>query len=159
MKTTKRFEESATKLYNAFNEGTLNAMDCTFCAVGNLCNNETYWSKLYDEATGKDNIPDEVKVKKVTGYNMDEINNIESLFMYGTYNMDEINNIESLFMYGTIAGTTGLWHPQDMTKENQFDGLMAVLNYLAELDSIQSIEEQYDKFKTVIERDRILTEN
>ena len=142
MKTTKRFEESATKLYNAFNEGTLNAMDCTFCAVGNLCNNETYWSKLYDEATGKDNIPDEVKVKKVTGYNM-----------------HEINNIESLFMYGTIAGTTGLWHPQDMTKENQFDGLMAVLNYLAELDSIQSIEEQYDKFKTVIERDRILTEN
>jgi len=142
MKTTKRFEESATKLYSAFNEGTLNAMDCTFCAVGNLCNNETYWSKLYDEATGKDNIPDEVKVKKVTGYNM-----------------DEINNIESLFMYGTIAGTTRLWHPQDMTKENQFDGLMAVLNYLAELDSIQSIEEQYDKFKTVIEREKILTEN
>ena len=142
MKTTKRFEESATKLYSAFNEGTLNAMDCTFCAVGNLCNNETYWSKLYDEATGKDNIPDEVKVKKVTGYNM-----------------DEINNIESLFMYGTIAGTTRLWHPQDMTKENQFDGLMAVLNYLAELDNIQSIEQQYDKFKTVIERERILTEN
>jgi hypothetical protein len=142
MKTTKRFEESATKLYSAFNEGTLNAMDCTFCAVGNLCNNETYWSKFHDEATGKDNIPDEVKVKKVTGYNM-----------------DEINNIESLFMYGTIAETTRLWHPQDMTKENQFDGLMAVLNYLAELDSIQSIEEQYDKFKTVIERERILTEN
>ena len=142
MKVTKRFEESATKLYNAFNEGTLNAMDCTFCAVGNLCNNETYWSKLYDEATGKDNIPDEVKVKKVTGYNM-----------------DEINNIESLFMYGTIAGTTRLWHPQDMTKENQFDGLMAVLNYLAELDNIQSIEQQYNKFKTVIEREKILTEN
>ena len=142
MNTTKRFEESATKLYSAFNEGTLNAMECTVCAVGNLCNNETYWSKLHDEATGKDNIPDEVKVKKVTGYNM-----------------DEINNIESLFMYGTIAGTTGLWHPQDMTKENQFDGLMAVLNYLAELDSIQSIEEQYDKFKTVIEREKILTEN
>ena len=142
MKVTKRFEESATKLYSAFNEGTLNAMDCTFCAVGNLCNNETYWSKLYDEATGKDNIPDEVKVKKVTGYNM-----------------DEINNIESLFMYGTIAGTTGLWHPQDMTKENQFDGLMAVLNYLAELDNIQSIEQQYNKFKTVIEREKILTEN
>ena len=142
MKTTKRFEESATKLYNAFNEGTLNAMECTVCAVGNLCNNETYWSKLHDIATGKDNIPDEVKVKKVTGYNM-----------------NEINNIESLFMYGTIAGTTRLWHPRDMTKENQFDGLMAVLNYLAELDSIQSIEEQYDKFKTVIERERILTEN
>ena len=117
-------------------------MECTVCAVGNLCNNETYWSKLYDEATCKDNIPDEVKVKKVTGYNM-----------------DEINNIESLFMYGTIAGTTRLWHPQDMTKENQFDGLMAVLNYLAELDNIQSIEEQYDKFKTVIEREKILTEN
>jgi len=142
MKTTKRFEESATKLYSAFNEGTLNAMDCTFCAVGNLCNNETYWSKLYDEATGKDNIPDEVKVKKVTGYNM-----------------DEINNIESLFMYGTIAGTTRLWDPQFMTKEIQFNGLMAVLNYLAELDNIQSIEDQYDKFKTVIERERILTEN
>ena len=29
---------------------------------------------------------------------------------------------------------------------------MAVLNYLAELDNIQSIEDQYNKFKTVIER-------
>ena len=142
MKTTKRFEESATKLYNAFNEGTLNAMECTFCAVGNLCNNETYWSKLHDNATGKDNIPDEVKVKKVTGYNM-----------------DEINNIESLFMYGTIAGTTRLWHPRSMTKEIQFNALMAVLNYLAELDNIQSIEQHYNKFKTVIEREKILTEN
>jgi len=142
MNTTKRFEESATKLYNAFNKGELNAMDCTMCAVGNLCNNETYWSKLCDEATGKDNIPDEVKVKKVTGYNM-----------------NEINNIESLFMYGTIVETTKLWHPQDMTKENQFDGLMAVLNYLAQLDNIQSIEQQYNKFKTVIEREKILTEN
>jgi hypothetical protein len=44
-------------------------------------------------------------------------------------------------------------------KQAQFNGLMAVLNYLAELDNIQSIEQQYNKFKTVIERERIRTEN
>lgn len=39
MKTTKRFDNAVTKLYNAFHNGELNAMDCTMCAVGNMCDN------------------------------------------------------------------------------------------------------------------------
>ena len=43
MKTTKRFEESATKLYNAFNEGTLNAFDCKACAIGSMLGTGEDW--------------------------------------------------------------------------------------------------------------------
>ena len=43
MKTTKRFEEAITKLYKAFHEGTLDAMDCEHCAVGNMCDNSKKW--------------------------------------------------------------------------------------------------------------------
>jgi hypothetical protein len=74
------------------------------------------------------------------------------------YSEEEIFNVEKVFLtewvkVGKLQGSKG------KEKEIQFNGLMAVLNYLAELDNIQSIEQQYNKFKTVIERDRILTEN
>jgi hypothetical protein len=40
-------------------------------------------------------------------------------------------------------------------KQAQFNGLMAVLNYLAELDDIETIDEQYSKFKVVLDRETI----
>jgi hypothetical protein len=122
-----RFENAAIKLYNAFNKGELNANECTTCAVGNLCNNETYWvprSPKYNAA----------KVKEVTGYNLLETQNIEDLFMFGTK-----TNV-----------ATSLWNSARMTKENQYDGLMLVLEYLAELDGIEIPEVTVENFKKVL---------
>jgi len=122
-----RFENAATKLYNAFNKGELNADECSTCAVGNLCNNETYWvsrSHKYNAA----------KVKEVTGYNLLETQNIEDLFMFGT----------------KANVTTRLWISYEMTKENQYDGLMLVLEYLAELDGIEIPEVTVKNFKKAL---------
>jgi len=122
----KRFENAAVKLYNAFNKGELNAMDTCACAVGNLCNNQDFW-------TGRNSQP--LKTKNVTGYNMEEIQNIEYLFMFGVRDMNK----------------KSLWDAQSMTKENQYDALMAVLEYLAELDNIKVPEVTIDDFKRVLE--------
>jgi len=121
-----RFENAAVKLYNAFNKGELNAMDACACAVGNLCNNQDFW-------TG--NNPQPLKTKNVTGYDIEEINNIESLFMYGVQSINK----------------NMLWDANNMTKENQYDGLMAVLNYLAELDDIKVPKVTLNNFKKVLQ--------
>jgi hypothetical protein len=121
-----RFENAAVKLYNAFNKGELNAMDTCACAVGNLCNNQDFW-------TGTHSKP--IKTKKVTGYNIEEIDNIENLFMFGVRDINK----------------KGLWDARFMTKENQYDALMAVLNYLAELDNIEVPEVTINDFKRVLQ--------
>lgn len=72
MKTTKRFENAVTKLYTAFHDGTLNAMDCKACAVGNMCNKTDGWEINYNSSEA---------IK--TGYNPIELINIENIFMHG----------------------------------------------------------------------------
>ena len=147
MKVTKRFEESATKLYNAFNEGTLNAFDCKACAIGNML------------GTGEDWAMHCVYSGELSSFKAHKM--IESLYtapIHKDYSEEELFNVEEVFLREWVkADKLNSAHGRD--KEIQFNGLMAVLNYLAELDNIQSIEEQYDKFKTVIERERIRTEN
>ena len=143
MKTTKRFEESATKLYNAINEGTLNAFDCEHCGVGSLVEKGQGWTMHYREGGN---------IVSCENYDMFKAP------YHKDYSEEEIFNVEKVFLtewvkVGKLQGSNG------KEKEIQFNGLMAVLNYLAELDNIQSIEEQYNKFKTVIEREKILTEN
>jgi hypothetical protein len=121
-----RFENAALKLYNAFNKGELNAMDTCACAVGNLCNNEDFW-------TGSNYKP--FKTKNITGYDMEEIKNIENLFMFGERDINK----------------RALWNAQSMTKENQYNALMAVLEYLSELDNIKFPLLTVDDFKRVLQ--------
>jgi hypothetical protein len=147
MRTTKRFEESATKLYNAFNEGTLNAFDCKACAVGSMIGTGEKWSMHYRE---EGNIFSFKSLWKDCG--------IFKAPYHKDYSEEEIFNVEKVFLTEWVK-TGKLRESNGREKEIQFDGLIAVLNYLAELDSIKSIGEQYNKFKTVIERDRVLTEN
>jgi hypothetical protein len=121
-----RFENAALKLYNAFNKGELNAMDTCACAVGNLCNNEDFW-------TGRNYKP--LKTKNITGYDMEEIKNIENIFMFGERDMNK----------------KSLWNAQSMTKENQYDALMEVLEYLAELDNIKVPKVTVNEFQRVLQ--------
>jgi len=147
MKTTKRFEESATKLYNAFNEGTLNAFDCKACAIGNML------------GTGEDWAMHCVDFGELSSFKADKtLESLHTAPIHKDYSEEELFNVEEVFLREWVkVDKLNIAHGRD--KEIQFNGLMAVLNYLAELDNIQSIEDQYNKFKTVIEREKILTEN
>ena len=141
MNTTKRFEESATKLYNAFNEGTLNAFYCKACAIGSML------------GTGEDWAMNRISRGKLEGKSW-----CYQAPVHKDYTEEELFNTEKIFLTEWEKKNKLDSHYAE-DKEIQFNGLMAVLNYLAELDNIQSIEQQYNKFKTVIERERILTEN
>jgi hypothetical protein len=120
-----RFENAALKLYNAFKNGELNAMDARACAVGNLCNNQDFW-------TGRNY--KRLKTKEVTGYDIGEIKNIENLFMFGERDINK----------------RALWDALNMTKENKYDGVMAVLEYLAQLDDIKVPKVTLKNFKRVL---------
>lgn len=45
-KLPKRFTDAVTKLYTAFHNNELNAMECAHCAVGNICDNSYRWDEL-----------------------------------------------------------------------------------------------------------------
>jgi len=127
MKTTKRFENALMKLYNAFHENRLNAMDCQACAVGNICNNSSIWRNYASFNTcdftieiSKRDLPPSIRS---FGYSKLEIANIEKIFI-------ESCNFES------------------GTKEQQFKGLCEVVEYLAELDNIPNPMDYTKLFET-----------
>lgn len=103
----KRFTEAVTKLYNAFHNGTLDAMNCSACAVGNICNNNKEWddygifySNLYDNGDYIWNPTDEEKqtgleVIEKTGYSPNELKNVEILFIESCKQKKVISNINS----------------------------------------------------------------
>lgn len=107
-KTTERFEKAVTKLYKAFHEGTLNAFSCKACAVGNIIEHGL-WSGGFNSLIS----PYEIIIygKNESGYSEKELTEIEFLFMCA--------------------------HQEELeTKEQQFKGLCAVVEYLAKLDNI-----------------------
>jgi hypothetical protein len=109
------------KLYNAFHENRLNAMDCKACAVGNLCDNTEDWTIYY---------------KSKTGYTPNQLRTIEHIFMFG--NKDEYRDIKD-------------WNPSDINSNNQdlvFQALCQVVEYLAELDNIPNPMDYTKLFET-----------
>ena len=152
MKTTKRFDEAEAVLYKAFNEGTLNANDCTACAVGNMCNTDNKWhmGNSLREIRDKDSYGGGSPKHKY--YKGLELFQVERVFLkaHQDYGLEfgMIQTPDEL-IYGSI-----IWKLLE-NKQAQFNGLMAVLNYLAELDDIETIDEQYSKFKVVLDRETI----
>jgi len=152
MKTTKRFDEAEAVLYKAFNEGTLNANDCTACAVGNMCNTDNKWhmGNSLREIRDKDSYGGGSPKHKY--YKGLELFQVERVFLkaHQDYGLEfgMIQTPDEL-IYGSI-----IWKLLE-NKQAQFNGLMAVLNYLAELDNIETIDEQYSKFKVVLDRETI----
>lgn len=135
MKTTKRFERAVSKLYNAFHNGTLDAYDCKYCAVGNLCDNSDEWESVccymldLSEYKGvKKEIIDE------TGYSPKELRIIEEVFITLGKNKSAINDL-------TMSSDFE-------EREDQFKGLCAVIEYLCELDNIPNIMDYTSLFET-----------
>jgi len=124
MKTTVRFENAVTKLYNAFHENRLNAYDCSACAVGNICNNNHEWSANFLATSIDFSIKSQItypikhevkKLIKESGYTAYQLAKVEALFL---------NEVETYDRHN---------------KEHQFKGLCAVIEYLCELDNIPNV--------------------
>lgn len=131
--TTKRFDKAVTQLYTAFNEGTLNAYDCTACAVGNMvgAKNDEDWAMHTSDGTFLG-----VGTDKEVFYHPPK---------HKDYTEKELQNIEYIFLkafdFGHIKGTD---------KQAQYKGLMAVIEYLAQLDNIKIPDTTIEQFKQVL---------
>jgi len=132
MKTTERFTNAVTKLYNAFHNGKLNAFECTACAVGNICDNKTNWIDLLPFISSTNifviqRFTSSLKHNHTTeksGYSLAELAMIEGLFMAAHEDGDETNI------------------------ETQYEGLCAVVEYLCELDGIPNVMDYTCLFET-----------
>ncbi len=131
MKTTERFDNAVSKLYTAYHNGTLNPFSCQACAVGNILDNDDTWGDngcIAERTFTK-------KQKQLAKYSRKELNTIEALFMSGDRDFWD--------GYGTIR------HPgQKGTKETQFKGLCAVVEYLCELDNIPNVMDYTKLFES-----------
>ena len=131
MKHSERFTKAVTKLYNAFHAGELEALDCGACAVGNICNNSTAWpnaGKFYDNSFSYASPSQTRYAKQVierSGYSIEELIQVELLF------------IEAASLSVVVE-----------SKESQFKGLCAVIEYLCELEGIPNIMDYTCLFET-----------
>lgn len=125
MKLPIRLENAITKLYTAFHNGTLNAIDCEMCAVGNICGGGnwdtnplfarmTVFNTYVREIISEEEIAEGIKEIQSTGYSAEELVNVELLFL----NACEKNK---------------------GTKAQQFKGLCDVVEYLCKLDNIPNV--------------------
>lgn len=137
---TKRFNKAYNALVKAYFEGTLAKGSCTACAVGNMIcdaqnfkidlktiNNHSYREldivPWYDAIwTNSDhNKIIHKKVKELTGYNNEEIRQIERAFENNT----------------RIGGKSYDRYTAQEILEDQYNGLCAVVDVLLELDGLK----------------------
>ncbi len=152
---TQRFEKAYNALYKAFMNDTLAKGTCAACAVGNIvadamgakvykkgyefeCDiHNGWWSKFFVTIENEQEIkhqradPDYWRLKKLTGYSIEELAKIEFAF--------ETNTKIRFFNYPFMT--------EEKIMEDQFNGLMAVMDVLIELDDVNEGEKFKETFK------------
>jgi len=141
MKTTERFDNAVTKLYNAFHYGELNFAHPCHCAVGNICNNNNNWFREVQRF--KDNI-----FSSVSNPNYKTKNHV---ILSSGYSVFELGEVERIF--GEHAGTVGrICKYKSDKSDSQFGGLCAVIEYLCKLDGIPNFMDYTKLFETENEK-------
>jgi len=162
---TERFEKAYNVLLKAFMNDTLASGTCAACAVGNIiadamggvirkndennfkCNiDNEWWTNVF--VTGSDGDQTIYKVKddgdikvyrkrmfELTGYKWDELAKVEKVF-------EKNNDIKHCY-YDEKT--------EQEIMEDQFNGLMAVMDVLIELDKVEEGQKYKDCFKTKLQ--------
>lgn len=133
-KTSERFNNAVTKLYNAFHNRTLSYGSCYKCAVGSMCDGNSDWSRVFCGITDDTTIENQIHLSNYKGYVKDVIDRTG-------YSVIELANIEFKFMEGSYNAYTG------KCTEN-FNGLCKVVEYLCELEGIPNVMDYSKLFET-----------
>ncbi len=157
---TPRFEKAYNALYNAFMNSTLAKGTCKACAVGNIVANamgvsvtskydcevdNTFWNGIFYTTTAGE------QIIRRNGINTDCEKRLKELT---EYSWEEMAKVEYAFERSAKIHYChyGLHTPQEIM-EDQFNGLMAVMDVLIELDEVKegnSYKETFkNKFQTV----------
>ncbi len=164
---TPRFEKSYNALYNAFMNDTLAKGTCVACAVGNIVADSmgvkiekiggtfftservSFWSDIFFTSYGFQVVNQHTNEQRerlfdLTGYSVDELMKIEFAFETNT----KIHSYKYEKNYREALGIS-----EKDIMEDQFRGLMAVMDVLIELDNIEEgtkYKETFNnKFKTI----------
>lgn len=168
---TKRFETAFNALTAAFFDGTLAKGNCSACAVGNIvaasmggkvykledpdsggivfeanCTND-FWANLFHTT----DFGTQYKNKDLWGVPISSFQIIaftKHLQTLTLYKVDELAKVEHAFETNTAIN----WyeyklHTEQAILEDQYSGLMAVMNVLIELDQVQDGEIYKTAFK------------
>ena len=163
MKTTERFDKAYKALYNAFMNGTLAKWDCAACACGNIiaaANNLILTSEeLKSRSDCSISISEidynsqiGVKIEKLWKSNFSSIDlktNDNYLFKVNSagYTGLEFSRIEIAFETNTkIRSFDYYLFTENEILNDQYNGLIAVMDVLIELDNIENITEK-ESFK------------
>lgn len=131
MKTPERFNRAIKALVQAFFKDNLSKGDCKKCAVGNICNGRNDWYEVFMTTDSGVQLIDEHmyfgETKNVidsTGYRWEELAEIERSFETST----------------KIHWQEYYRHKKSAIMQDQFNGLMAVVEVLCKLDNIEPTE-------------------
>jgi len=135
----KRFTDAVSKLYNAFHENRLNALDCKACAVGNILSNKNEWQDVFCAGVIKPfPTSNGISLIRDSGYSIKELFEVEHIFVFGMMSHENKD-----------SPRWAAWGLNDINnKEYQFKGLCAVIEYLCELDNIPNIMDFTSLFET-----------
>lgn len=129
MKTTQRFDQAVTKLYHAFQKGTLHPESCTQCAVGNILDNKDSWKYLSDTHGSTElnyvGLVNQNLGKRFNGYSPIELLQIEMAFLRGCgYTLPlQLNKISK----------------KQLNNDLLFKGLEAVVTQLCTFDKLPNL--------------------
>lgn len=133
MKNQKLFKDTTATLVEAFFDGTLKKGDCQACAVGNICGQRPDWASVFVTIYGHQSFElgayrgTAKEVIDDTGYSPTQLARIEAAFESNTdiHYRDYENDYRSAVI------------------EDQFSGLMAVMDVLFDIHDVE-VEEQSD---------------
>jgi hypothetical protein len=164
---TQRFEKAYNSLYNAFMNDTLAKGTCVACAVGNIVADSmgvkienidgsfftservSFWSDIFFTSYGFQVVNQHTSEQRemlfdLTGYSVEELMKIEFAFE---------TNTQIPFIHYEKNHREALGISDKDIIDDQFRGLMAVMDVLIELDNIEEgtkYKESFNnKFKTI----------
>ena len=125
-----RFDRAISKLVKAFFEGDLEKGDCARCAVGNICDGRNEWGDVFYTAL-EGQIIDIDNYFGLSKYVIDKTG----------YSWQELAKIENSFELNTeIHHNKYRRFSKSAIMEDQYNGLMAVVDVLCEIEGIESGE-------------------
>jgi len=161
---TKRFEKAYNALLKAFMNDTLASGTCTACAVGNIVA-DAMGGKVYVDVNGEYECDlnnswwKNVFVTSRSGQTITTIKQDLNVKLYRKrmfeltgYTWKELAKIEKTFERNTkIKYSDYDEHTEHEIMEDQFNGLMAVMDVLIKLDDVAEGQKCKDKFKAKLQ--------
>jgi hypothetical protein len=143
---TTRFKNAIDALVHAFFNDTLAAGRCQACAVGNIC----AWSYGYKKKSVEDIFRIEPGLDSASWgpavWWGSEGETMEVALNTG-YTTKELAKIEQAFEWNTqIKFEMYEWHSKSEITNDQFKGLMAVLDVLCEIEGVEDPQEYKELF-------------